>query len=230
MTAGRALAAAAAVVLVAALGARAADLGTLVTSYESARRAGKVGTVRILAVAGPAQRLGPDRPLDGVTVTLVPWSPDLEARLESIKAGSRDSIDRFVRASEEVQAARRSWEGDLLAAGGGGLVLLGDTDASGHTRFPSVPAGEWLLIAGRGEARADAKTVKPFVKDGGGFVGNPASLAHVAVSFWKRQVTVGAGDEVDVRLTDRGVWLTAVETERRPAVDPPIGAHPRSPR
>jgi hypothetical protein len=216
-----------AAVLLMAVSGDGADVRTLVTAYESARKTGKLGTVQVRALASPNQPQGADRPLEGVAVALVPWSPELEARLEAIKAGSRDSVMRFAQTSEDVQAARRSWEGDLLAAGGGNLVMLEGTDAAGQARFTSVPAGEWLLLAGRREVTADAKTVKPLVKDGGGFVGNADSLAHAAVSFWKRQVTVAPSSEVEVRLTDRGVWLTAVETDRRPAVDPPIGAHPR---
>ncbi len=221
-----ALAVGAVLAVLAALPAAAQDAAGLVTSHEAARASGRLGTVLVRATTDPSTPLGSERPVERVAVSLLPWSPGLEAGLEAIKAGSRDSIGRFLRTSGEIQAARRSWEVEVLTAGGGGLILGADTDSMGRALLGPVPAGEWILLAWRAEAPVDAKVVPPRVRDGGGFVGNAASVAHRAVSYWKRRIVVEGGEELAVSLGDRGVWLTAVETERRPLADPPIGANP----
>ena len=80
---------------------------------------------------------------------LLPYSAALEAELDAVKAGLRDSVDAYARAVTRIETARVDYERALLAAGGGALVRSEITDAQGGARVGDVPAGEWLVLAWR---------------------------------------------------------------------------------
>src|SRR6266850_988461 len=134
-----------AVLLVATGAAEALDID--LGPYREARRAGAVGSVGGRVLAEPARPNAPARPFVGATVTLLPRSPNLLGTLESLKRGSRDSVQAFRDAAPAMRKAREVYERELLEAGVPDLTPLLQVDADGTFRFEDVPAGAWLVLA-----------------------------------------------------------------------------------
>ena len=221
-------------VLAAALAARAlmpglaeADAAATIAPLLESRGAGALGALDARALADPAKPSLPADPVEGVGVAVLPWSPEVEARLEGIKGSSRDSMDRFIAASSSVRAVLTDWERELSAAGARDLVRLGKTDAEGRIRVVDLPAGEWLVLAWREQTTKVEKPVKIPKRDGGGFLAMPEVTGHTLVRYWRVRLSVSRGETSEVTLTERGVWLSAVDLVLKPGAEPPIGTGPR---
>ncbi len=116
---------------------------------EDRRRAGAGGAwPRARMSSRPARRAGP-APQPDVSVVLLPYSAALEAELDAVKAGLRDSVDAYARAVTRIETARVDYERALVAAGGGALVRSEITDAQGGARVGDRARGR---LAGPGLA------------------------------------------------------------------------------
>jgi hypothetical protein len=144
------------------------------------------------------------------------------ARLESVKAHSRDSAERFTATATDVRTILTGWYERLAGAGGGDLVAYAATDASGIARLEQVPAGEWLLVAFRTAATRAQPPARASRRDGGGFAPSIETTGYKLINYWRMRLAVPAGETAAVRLTDRGVWLAAVEAVVKPGTPPPI--------
>ena len=76
-------------------------------------------------------------------------------------------------------------------------------------QFVGVPAGEWVLLAWREEARP-GKAPKLRAQETKGFRDIPVSLGHSVVTYWWMRISVTSGDTTSVDLNDRNVWIAAV--------------------
>ncbi len=210
----RALALTAALLALTVLIAPGADLPGLIAPYLAAGERGAVGVVVGRAYEESRRPGGDVTPYDGVSVLLLPQSPAFDGELASIKAGRRDSPDRFVGADPKVREARVAFERALLEAGGAVLIRGEMTDARGAFRLPDVPEGSWMLLAWR-ESSKRQKAPPIRRSDAVRYPNTPELLGHTTVVYWLVTVEVKSGAEVEVRLHDRNEWLQAIREERR---------------
>lgn len=194
--------------------------GTLAPLRE-ALAAGRTGTLETRALTDPPMPAGSPTPLPGVNVAILPWTEEVQARLDAIKAGSRDSMQRYLSSIGDVHGVLSAWERDVAAGGGEDFVLRATTDEWGAARFADVPAGDWLLIAWRLGTTKAPRTVKPR-RDDANFVAGPATTSHSVVSVWRWKLEVQPGETVEATLTERGVWLSGVHAEARPGAQAPV--------
>jgi len=197
---------------VAARPAAAQVRGELVPRYLKALEERAVGEVEGRAHGEPRRPSGPPVPYDGVSVLLLPYAAEIEARLDGVKTHLRDSTTSYVEAYADLTAVRADFERELLFAGGGELIRGTVTDSDGSLRLVGIPAGEWLLLGWREEQHA-VKGARAAPGSAAGFPGIPVTTGYAAVSYWRMRVSVRAGEVTSVDLSDRSVWLTAVRQE-----------------
>ena len=182
-------------------------------AYRRAAAAGALGTV-----SGRAweERRTPDaaeQPLAGTVVTLVPRTPELLARLEGIKAHSRDSQTAYGASAGAIRRAREAYEKELWDAGAADLVRATVVDGVGAFSVTDLPAGEWMLIATR-SVSVDKASPRLSPRERHAFTQSPRLTGYKVVSVWLRELTVAAGEALAVELMDRNVWFTGIEEER----------------
>jgi hypothetical protein len=198
---------------------------SVVAPYLAARARGAVGAVVGGASEDPRAPTAPAQPVAGVSVMLLPRSPDFDARLDELKASARDSMWAYAESGERLGDLRAGYERALAMAGGGELVRGEVTDAEGRFRFGDVPVGQWVLLAWHEtpHLRGGRKVKKT---DAGTFRGNVERTGYVAVTYWRLEVEVRRGEPATVSLNDRNGWFTAVRELSRQPVD----AQPPEPR
>lgn len=194
--------------------ARGGDPGEIVAPFLRARDAGAVGEIRCQAWAEPARPGGPPAPDRSVSVMLLPYSAELEAQLDAVKSGQRDSLKDFANAASRIEAARVNYESALSFAGGGELIRGDVTDDQGRVRLTGLPAGDWLLLAWK-DLGHSAKRYRLQRGETRKYPDVPTSVDYSMVVYWRLRVTVRAKDASEATLTDRNVWVTALKEERR---------------
>ena len=216
-----------------ALSAGAADISAMTAPYLAARERGAVGAVAGRAYE-EARRTGEEpKPYAGVSVFLLPDPGGFERELAAIKAGRRDSPERFLDAEPKIRAARVSFERGLIEAGAGALLKGEMTDEGGLFRLLDVPEGAWTLVAWQETAIRQKKP--PLSRsDAMRYPDRTEVLGSYTVIYWLVPIEVKAGKETPVRLHDRNVWLTAIredrsarDPEKRIAPGKQQGANPR---
>ena len=202
-----------AVLLVLLLAASAEALDVSVEPYREARRAGALGVVAGRVAAEPRTLRVPAQPLTGATVTLLPQSKALVARLEQLKEGARDSSTAFTAAAPAMRKAREVYERELLEAGAPDLTPMVLVDQDGYFRFDEVPSGAWMLI-GWHSAPVDVSTPKAKARQRDLYQRQSRLQGFQAVTVWLRELTVTGGATATVELTDRNGWFRGVVEER----------------
>jgi hypothetical protein len=150
---------------------------------------------------------GPWTPLAGVEVTLYPYAPALAADLEAIRQGTRNSAVAHEAAVGRLRTRLETYASELPA----GVVRRRTTDPAGLFVFEDLPAGEWLVVAvhvtpytaARREGRAPRT---PKAGRDSTFLPQPARPAKDA-EVWVVRVRVGPGERARVALTDRGRFM-----------------------
>ena len=205
-----------------------ADLPDLVAGYLKARAEQALGAVSARAYLEPVRPTAAPAPQPDVAVVLLPYSAALEAELDAVKAGLRDSVDGYTRAVTRIEAARVDYERALLAAGGGTLVRSETTDAQGLARVGDLPAGEWLVLAWR-EGGHTAKRFRLREQDAKRYPHVPSNVTYSIVTYWRVRVAVRSAQTVEVVMSDRNAWMTAPRQEAgSPAPTGPPAAGPGS--
>jgi hypothetical protein len=233
MMRGPAAAMLAGVLIFLALSAGAADISAVTAPYLAARERGAVGAVAGRAYE-EARRTGEEpKRYAGVSVLLLPHSTSFERELAAIKAGRRESPERFLDADPKIRAARAELERALIEAGAGALLKGEMTDEAGLFRLLDVPEGAWTLLAWQ-ETASRQKTPPLRRSDAMRFPGRPEVIGSFTVTYWLLPIDVRGGEETQVRLHDRNVWLTAIredrsarDPEKRTAPGKQQGASPR---
>jgi hypothetical protein len=157
---------------------------------------------------------------------LLPYSTTLAVDLDAVKRSWRDSGWSFVGAAEKVRALRADYERELSMSGGGELVRGEVSDADGRFRLTGVPAGHWVLLAWKEAPHArNVRKLKP--KDASKFTDNMEHAGYAAVTYWYRDVEIGAGAVASVSLNDRNAWLTVIREEQRVPTEHASPAGPR---
>lgn len=199
------------VVLLLAASAEALDVS--VELYRDARRAGAVGVVAGRVAAEPRTLRLPPQPFTGTTVTLLPHSKDLVARLEQLKAGSRASSTAFTAAAPAMRKARELYELELLQAGVPDLASTVLVDRDGRFTLTDVPAGAWVLFAWH-SSPVEVSSPKPTTRQRDLYRRQSRLEGYQAVTVWLRALTVTGGETTTVELTDRNGWFRGVAEER----------------
>lgn len=196
-----------------------AELANLVGSYLKAGVEQAPGVVTARAYVEPTRPTAASAPQPDVSVVLLPYSAPIDAELDAVKVGLRDSVDGYARAVTRIEGARVDYERALLAAGGGALVRSEITDAQGVARVGDLPAGEWLVLAWR-EAGHMAKRFKLRDQDAKRYPHVPSNVTYSIVTYWRVRVTVRPAETVEIAMSDRNVWMTAPRQEAGSPVQP----------
>lgn len=204
--------------------ASAEEVGALIAPYLRARDEGALGELAAEVHGLPRRPVEAPTPLDGVAVLLLPYSAQVDAELETVKAQLRDSLKAYGGSAQKVSAIRVAYERELLSAGAGELIRGEVSDAKGMLRLSGVPAGDWLVLAWR-EVFHPQRAPRVKRPDASRFTDVPVAIGHDVVSFWRARVSITAGATASIALTDRNVWLTAVREET--GVPEPSSAGPR---
>jgi hypothetical protein len=184
-----------------------------VEPYREARRAGALGVVEGRIYAEPRTPGGRALPMTGGTVTLLPWSAALEARLQQLKEQARESSTRFADAAPAMRKAKEDYERELVRAGAPDLAIIVAVDATGAFRIPDVPAGAWLVLAWH-SLPVDVTTSKTTPKDRKLYQPRARLHGYQSVTVWLRDVKVAGGKLASLDLTDRNGWFRGVVEER----------------
>ena len=205
--------------VVVALNAADAALDVDTDAYRGALRSGAVGTISGRATAEPRKPEGPETPLTGVEVVLVPRSAVFREVIERVKLHARDSQASYLAAVSELRRAQAAFEQELYDSGAAQLIRGAKPTGEGVFAFEGVPAGPWLIL-GRRHVTADkhAKDTKTKKAKGRDVYLPTVPLTGVTtVTFWVLELDVVAGGAAAVHLNDRNAWFTGIEERRGPS-------------
>ena len=194
-------------ILLVAGAAEALDVN--VETYREARRSGALGAVTGRVYAEPRSLKAQPKPLTGTTVTLLPRSDALLAKLGRLKDQSRESSVAFTAAAPGMRKAQQDYERELLQAGAPDLNSLILVNAEGGFKIDDVPAGAWILVAWS-STPVDVSTPKTKARERGLYQPQPRLQGFQAVTVWLRELTVSGGAATTVDLTDRNGWFRGV--------------------
>jgi hypothetical protein len=160
------------------------------------------------AVEEPRTPRGPEAPLTGILLTLVPRSDAFLGRLEDIKRHARDSLPSYSSAVAKILAERHTYE-EALRPAQPAVVRSAKLDAQGRFTFEAVPEGEWLLLGWRatGGKRSTGQVSKG---DRARFNLTPRPSGFQEVAIWLIEVSVGSPAD-PIELNDRNVWFSGVQ-------------------
>jgi hypothetical protein len=182
--------------------------------YRTAAESNALGSISGRAYEERKKPTLPDQPVEGAAVTLLPRSAEFLARLETLRARSRDSERTYLRTVSEVRRTRDDYEQGVWEAGGADLVRGAVTDADGRFAFTEVPAGQWIVFAYRSLFVPKAGQ-QPGRKQRSIFAPTPRLEGFQTVSLWVVDTAVSGGETKVIELTDRNVWLTGIVEETR---------------
>jgi hypothetical protein len=187
-----------------------------------------MGAVSGRAVGESGRRAEPEQPLADVSITVIPRSEALLARLAEIKAGARRDMHVYRESARRIAEARRELERALTDAGAADLVRYTAVAPDGAFEVEGLPAGRWLLLAQRTEfVKKETAPLKP--REETIFRRQPRLKGYYAVTLWVEELTIAAGQSATLELTDRNVWLTAIAEDKQLDTGPP-GARRRPAR
>jgi len=192
-------------------------LDVLPGQYRAAAAAGAVGSVTGRVYEERRKPDGPDQPLAGAAVTLLPRSAKLLEKLEAVKRTSRNSMNDYRAAAPAIQALKAAYEKELWESGAVDLVMGTVVTTDGRFSVENLPAGDWLLFVTT-SAATDTKVVEPksSKKDRGVYVPGTHLTGYQRLTIWLREITVSGGRAENVELIGRGAWFSGVVEERAP--------------
>jgi rhodanese-related sulfurtransferase len=194
-------------------GASAQPLDVRPEEYRQAAAAGAVGGVAGRTVGETGRRAAPELPLADVSVTLLPRSEALLARLADIKTMARRDLGVYRESARRIADARRQLERALTEAGAGDLVRYTAVAPDGTFEVEGLPAGRWLLLAQRAEF-VSKPTPPPRPRESTIYRREPLMKGYYAVTLWLEELTIAGGQSQRLELSDRNAWMTAIVEER----------------
>jgi hypothetical protein len=196
-------------------------LDVLPGQYRAAAAAGAVGSVTGRVYEERRKPDGPDQPLAGAAVTLLPRSAQFLEKLEAVKRTSRNSMNDYRAAAPAIQTLKAAYEKELWESGAVDLVVGTVVAPDGRFSVENLPAGDWLLFVTT-SAATDTKVVEPksSKKDRGVYVPGTHLTGYQRLTIWLREITVSGGRAENVELIGRGAWFSGVVEERAPNAVP----------
>ena len=183
--------------------------------YRAAAASGAIGGVAGRIYEERKRPQGPDHPLAGAAVIVLPKSADVLRKLEEIKRMARNSTDDYRAAGPSILAVRRAYEKELWDSGAVDLVKATTVDPEGRFVVADLPAGDWIVIATH-SVKIDKHAATGPTKQRGVYSQKTHLTGFQQVTVWLREVTVSTGRSENLDLTDRGVWFSGVVEERAP--------------
>jgi len=204
-------------VLVLSGAAAAQALDVPVESYLAAATAGATGTVtgRVFD-----ERRKPDeaeRPVAGVSITMMPRSTEFLRKVEEVKRKARDSANNYRASAPSILSLKAGYEKALWEAGAADLVRAIAADDGGRFTVENLPAGDWVLIAAHSVpvdkhgAQADSRRRNIYTP-------GTRLTGYQVVAIWLREISVTRGGSTTLDLMDRNVWLSGIVEDRAPGV------------
>ena len=192
-------------------------LDVLPGQYRAAAATGAVGSVTGRVYEERRKPDGPDQPLAGAAVTLLPRSAQFLEKLEAVKRTSRNSMNDYRAAAPAIQTLKAAYEKELWESGAVDLVMGTVVAPDGRFSVENLPAGDWLLFVTT-SAATDTKVVEPksSKKDRGVYVPGTHLTGYQRLTIWLREITVSGGRTENVELIGRGAWFSGVVEERAP--------------
>lgn len=192
-------------------------LDVLPGQYRAAAAAGAVGSVNGRVYEERRKPDGPDQPLAGAAVTLLPRSAQFLEKLEAVKRTSRNSMNDYRAAAPAIQTLKAAYEKELWESGAVDLVMGTVVAPDGRFSVENLPAGDWLLFVTT-SAATDTKVVEPksSKKERGVYVPGTHLTGYQRLTIWLREITVSGGRTENVELIGRGAWFSGVVEERAP--------------
>ena len=191
-------------------------LDVLPDQYRAAAAAGSVGSVSGRVYEERRKPEGPDQPLAGAAVTLVPRSAEFLRKLDAVKGTARSSMNDYRAAALTIQKLKAAYEKELWESGVPDLVVGTVTGSDGRFSVENIPAGDWLLIVTRSVATDKPAVEASKKKDRGVYTPRTHLTGYQRVTFWLREVTVSSGRPESVDLVEQGAWFSGVVEERAP--------------
>jgi hypothetical protein len=185
--------------------------------YRAAAAAGAVGSVTGRVYEEPRKPAGPDQPLAGAAVTLLPRSAQFLEKLEAVKLASRNSMNDYRAAAAAIQTLKASYEKELWESGAVDLVMGTVVAPDGRFSVENLPAGDWVLFV-TSRVATDKKVVEPksSKKERGVYVPGTHLTGYQRLTVWLREIAVSGGRAENVELIGRGAWFSGVVEERAP--------------
>ena len=192
-------------------------LDVLPGQYRAAAATGAVGSVTGRVYEERRKPDGPDQPLAGAAVTLLPRSAQFLEKLEAVKRTSRNSMNDYRAAAPAIQTLKAAYEKELWESGAVDLVMGTVVAPDGRFSVENLPAGDWLLFVTT-SAATDTKVVEPksSKKERGVYVPGTHLTGYQRLTIWLREITVSGGRAENVELIGRGAWFSGVVEERAP--------------
>jgi hypothetical protein len=184
--------------------------------YRAAAAAGSVGSVTGRVYEERRRPEGPDQPLAGAAVTLVPRSAEFLRKLEAVKETARNSVNDYRAAAPAIQGLKAAFEKELWQSGAPDLVIGTVAGPDGRFSVENLPAGSWLLIATRSIATDKHPVEAGSKKQRGVYTPRTHLTGYQRVTIWLREVTVSSGRSESVDLVERGAWFSGIVEERAP--------------
>ena len=196
-------------------------LDVLPGQYRAAAATGAVGSVTGRVYEERRKPDGPDQPLAGAAVTLLPRSAQFLEKLEAVKRTSRNSMNDYRAAASAIQTLKAAYEKELWESGAVDLVMGTVVAPDGRFSVENLPAGDWLLFVTT-SAATDTKVVEPksSKKERGVYVPGTHLTGYQRLTIWLREITVSGGRAENVELIGRGAWFSGVVEERAPNAVP----------
>lgn len=196
-------------------------LDVLPGQYRAAAATGAVGSVTGRVYEERRKPDGPDQPLAGAAVTLLPRSAQFLEKLEAVKRTSRNSMNDYRAAAPAIQTLKAAYEKELWESGAVDLVMGTVVAPDGRFSVENLPAGDWLLFVTT-SAATDTKVVEPksSKKERGVYVPGTHLTGYQRLTIWLREITVSGGRAENVELIGRGAWFSGVVEERAPNAVP----------
>lgn len=186
-------------------------------SYQAAATAGATGTVtgRVFD-----ERRRPDeaeRPVAGVSITMVPRSTEFLRKVEEVKRKSRDSANNYRASAASILSLKAAYEKALWEAGATDLVRATAADDGGRFTVEKLPVGDWVLIATH-SASIDKHAAATDSRRRNIYTPGTRLTGYQIVAIWLREISVTRGGSTTLDLMDRNVWLSGIVEDRAPGV------------
>jgi len=186
-------------------------------SYQAAATAGATGTVtgRVFD-----ERRRPDeaeRPVAGVSITMVPRSTEFLRKVEEVKRKSRDSANNYRASAASILSLKAAYEKALWEAGAADLVRATAADDGGRFTVEKLPVGDWVLIATH-SASIDKHAAATDSRRRNIYTPGTRLTGYQIVAIWLREISVTRGGSTTLDLMDRNVWLSGIVEDRAPGV------------
>ena len=199
--------------LVLAAGLAAGALDVDLNAYEAARKRGETVTISGRVYTERRKPNANDEPIPHATVVVLPRSEALLRRLDSLRAGARDSADAYRDAATEMRRAREAFEREVWESGNAELVRSTVVDSGGRFALADLPAGRWLVWVTHSEF-IEARSPKVALRDRQRFRLPPRLVGYYSERAWLRELETAPGTATNIDLNDRNVWFAGVVEDR----------------